>query len=222
MLSQYRQVWCMLATGLLPLWTCFGLRLELQRSLPTRSILWLLSISSSSYSPILNVLAVRERFDPESSSAPYISNCIFAYSIFNATYVTDFLWIHSRNKVVTVGLLCFNWQFPFPYVSVIITWTATLLLGLMIIYQVYTKGSGLLHLTVIKIQSISNVLFRLYFSRFIQSALALFRHLVSFFWIVIFLFRSHPRNRLELNTVYWEKKKKSHLDYWKQLLSSWD
>lgn len=164
-------------------WTCFESRLGLQRSLPTRSILWLLSVSSSFYSPVPNFLAVRGRFDPErnvSSSVPYISNCIFAYSVFNAIHVTDFLWIHSRNKGVTLELLCFNWQFPFPYESVIITWTATLFLTVMIVYQVYSTAGGLLRLMVIEIQSISNVLFRLCFSRFIQSALALFRHLVSF------------------------------------------
>lgn len=166
------------------IWTCFESGLGLQRSHLTRSILWFLSVSSSFNSPVLNFLAVREKFEPErniSSSLPCISNCRFAYSIFNATHMTDFLWIHSRSKVVTLGLLCFNWQFPFPYESVIITWVPRLFLGLMIIYQVYSTASILLCLMIIEIQIISNVLFRLYFSRFIQTALALFRHLVSFF-----------------------------------------
>lgn len=165
-------------------WTCFESGLGLQRSHLTRSILWFLSVSSSFSSPVLNFLAVWEKFVSErniNSCLPYVSNCRFAYSIFNGTHVTDFLWIHSRNKVVTLGLLCFNWQFPFPYESVIITQVAMLFLGLMIIYQVYSTASILLCLMIIEIRSISNVLFRLYFSRSIQSAFALFRHLVPFF-----------------------------------------
>lgn len=66
-------------------------------------------VPSSFHSPILSF---RERFDPErniSSSVPY-SLTVFGYSIFSATYVTNFLRIHSRNKAVTLGLFCFNWQ----------------------------------------------------------------------------------------------------------------